>query len=80
MVISTFGFGVGIGPLLAIGHWALSCHAVGVADQQTGNARVVHGAASGNGGSHGTARSYTVDAPCTAQKTVAQRRIGGGEK
>jgi len=43
------------------------------------DARGVHGAASGNGGSLGTARSYTVDAPCTAQKTVAPRRIRGGK-
>ena len=40
--------------------------------------RMAQGAAGGNGGSYGTATSYTFDAPCTAQKTVAPRRICRG--
>jgi len=48
-------------------------------NEQIRDARGVHGAASGNGGSHGAARSYTIYAPCTAQKTVAPRRIRGGK-
>ena len=59
---------LGFGPLLAIGHSALSYHAVGVVNEQVRDARGVHGAGDGNGGSHGTARSYMGDAPCTAQK------------
>jgi hypothetical protein len=40
---------LGFGPLLAIGHWALSCREVRVVNERTRDARDVHGAASGNG-------------------------------
>jgi hypothetical protein len=63
---------------LVIGH--CSCHAVRVVNEQARDARGARGAGSGNGGCHGTARSYTVRAPCTAQKSVALRRIGGERK
>jgi len=57
----------------AHGHRGGNC---GGAHKPVRDARGVHGAANAHRGSHGTARSYTFRAPCTAQKTVAPRRIG----
>ena len=56
--------------LAAAPHWSsgtVVSRSPGV-DELVHDARGVHGAASGDGGSHGTARSYTIRAPCTAQK------------
>jgi hypothetical protein len=56
------------------------CMVCGGVDARARDARGVHAVQICPGGSDGTARSYTDCAPCTAQKTVALRRLGAGKR